>query len=140
MYNKEFIKQLEIDKIQIIKGSIQTLPFINHVGFLVHSDKGKFVIHNTPMDYNNQCGSIIIEPIKEWEKSRKTKEIKDTQISAINLKKYVVVNYKCKFNLLFYNCEHFVNKLFLKKSFSPQLIIVIFYILCISYSMLRNKK
>ncbi|MDQ6482347.1 hypothetical protein [Dyadobacter sp. LHD-138] len=106
----------------IIIGTSEILPFIQHVGvILVNSPNNILVYHNSPTKTNPFGGSVIAEPLKEWIAVRSVIEVKETMLSKAEIEQgYENMKY-LKFNLLNFNCEHFVTGLVYHEPSSKQL-------------------
>jgi hypothetical protein len=105
----------------ILTASVKSLPFILHKGVAVNKNNVITIYHNTPMYSNTFGGNIVSENINDWLKSRKIVHIKNSLISEKKLNEFLELNKYKKFNIMTFNCEHFVNLVKIGKSKSEQL-------------------
>jgi len=104
-----------------IRCSIDSIPILQHIGFVVKKSDGIYVYHSTPTSFNKIGGSIVKEPLEEFLESRSILSIEPT-----NLTEEHIVHRCCeladkKFDLLNFNCEHFGYYIKEGKMYSPQL-------------------
>lgn len=104
---------------QVLKASVNNRPFIYHYGIVVVDANNKAkVLHNTPEN------SSITEELDDWILTRKIVSVNDTNL--VNLCNEVIINRfntvcKGQYNLINYNCEHFIDCMLSKKHQSEQL-------------------
>lgn len=105
----------------ILKCSINSLPFIYHYGVILNEGNGILkVIHNAPIK-NKYGGGINVDSLDKFLKTRKIDEAKPTKLTRkdilLSVNKYV----KQPFNLITWNCEHYITKLQTGYAQSPQI-------------------
>lgn len=103
---------------QLIKAKVDSLPFIIHYGITIVENNKVYILHNTPF-YNT-----IIDPFDNWIKTRKIISIQNTKLTDISnkniIEKFKKICFK-KYNLLNYNCEHFIDCMLDNKNKSEQI-------------------
>ena len=86
-------------------------------------EKGEvFVYHNTPVEINSLGGNVVKQNIKEYEETREIFSIKRTSLTKEHIEQSANDLAHKKFDLLMFNCEHFVNFASSKKYVSGQVI------------------
>lgn len=106
---------------QLIKASVNKYPFIKHYGliYLTNEISKVYVMHNTP----NR--GPVIDTLNDFKRNRTIISRTDTVLtdkvsSDFILNKFSKVEQK-KFNLLTFNCEHFIDYMLDNKMRSEQL-------------------
>ena len=107
---------------QVIKASVNKLPFINHYGIVFISDGQTLVVHNTPNERNKYGGNIQLDSLEKFLSSRTIETVYQTKITREKILKEVDNSVSKPFNLFNWNCEHFVWKVWKGYPLSPQLI------------------
>jgi len=105
----------------IIKASINKIPFIYHYGIILVKDGQEAIIHNSPNEKNNYGGNILVYDLQEFFKSRKIVHVQRTNISKIRILKIVDKYKSMPFSLLAFNCEHFIFEIRDGRPHSPQI-------------------
>ncbi len=104
----------------IIKGSINKYPFIYHYGIVLIKDDQVMILHNTPNAKNKLGGNVQFDELPDWLKTRKIANVQRTGISEERIIKYAE-KYKARpFNLISFNCEHFIFEIRDGRAHSPQ--------------------
>jgi len=129
-----------------VSDSSKRLPFIFHYGIVLNEGNGLHVAHNTPGKKNEHGGNIQIDTLKYWKRRRRIIEVTKTKLKTSQITNHIEQHKSKPFNIIFWNCEHFVFSLTKKRNYSPQLmfwvnIIVLFIIIATSiYKKTRLKK
>jgi len=131
----------------IIKASINKIPFVYHYGIVLETDGIIQIVHNSPNEKNKYGGNILLSSPKEFFQTRKLIQVERTGIDKETIKSKVERFKTHSFNLISFNCEHFIFSIRDNSLHSPQLlnsIRVIATILMLAYSiknrLLINKK
>lgn len=117
-------------------------PFIFHYGIVCREGKDFYVYHNDPDMSNHAGGNIIRENFMDWIQDREIVEVKSTGLDITNIET-VVKELKCqKYDLLNFNCEHFITKLKGVKPSSAQVINwgVMIGVVTLAIIIIRNRK
>lgn len=85
-------------------------PFIYHYGIVLREEGGLFVYHNDPDQKNHAGGNIIREPFDEWIQDREIVDVTKTKIDAETIEKGVRELKQMRYDLLSFNCEHFITR------------------------------
>jgi len=109
----------------LISTKVNSFPLLQHYGIINVTSRGVFVMHNTP-----ERGTVI-DPIDTFLKTRTTTSIKHTWLNELNDVQLNERFESCKgdFNLITYNCEHFIDCMLGDEPSSAQLTIVCIAIL-----------
>jgi hypothetical protein len=105
----------------IIYARVIKFPIIAHIGIVIVENDSVVVYHNTPKGFNSIGGSILINTFDDWIKTRTILSITPSDITADSIKQLTNENLKRKFDLIRFNCEHYVYLLKDGKPKSPQL-------------------
>jgi hypothetical protein len=105
----------------VLKASINRLPFVYHYGIVINEGYGIYIAHNTPNEQNEYGGNVLIDELDTWTESRRIIEAKKTRINAQKIAAHIEKHKDKKFNLIFWNCEHFIFGLTKNRRTSPQL-------------------
>jgi hypothetical protein len=104
---------------QLIKAKVNSLPFVDHYGITLIQNGKTYILHNTPFR-----GSVI-DPIEVWLQDRQVIGVQNTQLCNKS-NQYILNLFKtiCKrpYNLLSYNCEHFIDCMLSRQVKSEQII------------------
>ena len=92
----------------IIKARMDRYPFIFHYGIVVVINGKVNIIHNTPDEKNEYGGNIVCYTPEKFFSTRQLISIQHTKISKERILKVVEQNKSRPFNLLTFNCEHFI--------------------------------
>ena len=65
----------------IVKASINGVPFVYHYGVIVILSDGVKVVHNSPSRKNEHGGNILVDSLEKWKLSRKIINIQKTRIT-----------------------------------------------------------
>lgn len=103
---------------QLIKASVNRFPLLNHYGIILVDNGQVKVLHNTPFR------SSVIDDLHFWLSTRKLITVDDTEL--VNYSRDFILdrfNMVCKnrYNLFFYNCEHFIDCMLSREQRSEQL-------------------
>jgi hypothetical protein len=103
---------------QLIKATIDNMPFIYHYGIaLVHNNE-VYVLHNTPFR-----GSVI-DTFNNWIKGRNIIEVSQTDLIGKE-NNYILAQFdtacRKKYNLFNFNCEQFIDCMLRQQQKSEQL-------------------
>lgn len=92
----------------IIKASMNKYPFIYHYGIVINIKGEVRIVHNYPNEKNKYGGSVLICTPEKFFATCKFIQIQRTNTSKERILN-IVERYKARpFNLLVFNCEHFV--------------------------------
>ncbi len=105
----------------ILEARVIKFPLIAHIGVVIAENDTVVVYHNTPKGLNNIGGSIHINTIDDWIKTRTMLSITHTDMTAEYIKGLSKKNMKRRFDLFKFNCEHYAYMLKDGKPRSPQL-------------------
>jgi hypothetical protein len=105
----------------IIYARVIKFPLIAHIGIVIVENDSVVVYHNTPKGFNKIGGSIHINTIDEWIKTRTILSITQSDMTADYIKHLTKENMQRKFDLFKFNCEHYAYLLKDGKPKSPQL-------------------
>jgi hypothetical protein len=95
----------------IITARIDLLPVIYHKGVILIKGPEIYVCHNTPNKVNESGGNIVIEKLSDFIKSRTIVGLERTSITASELEQAIKANNTKQFDLINYNCEHFISSI-----------------------------
>jgi len=105
----------------VIKASVKAFPLLFHYGIVTLEYDEIFVHHNTPTQKNVSGGNVIKEPLANFLKSRTVSKVIPTGHSCNFINETSQSLAKRRFNLLSFNCEHFIFIFFCTPPRSPQL-------------------
>jgi hypothetical protein len=105
----------------LLTAEVDIFPFITHKGLVVIDNGVAYVWHNTPTKQNKHGGSIVKEPLQDWLKSRKVVAVEKTNLDKNHIEGMSVAMKEKPFDLLNFNCEHYVYIIRDNESKSPQL-------------------
>lgn len=103
----------------IIKARVNKFPFIYHYGIL--TDDGNRVAHFSPNGKNDYGGSMFIDTVDDYLKTRTQVKVFPVNLNKIRVNETIVKYKEQKFNVLNNNCEHFVFEAASGQKISPQL-------------------
>ncbi len=115
-------QQREYHTGDILTARVRSLPFIFHQGIIVNEGSGILVYHNTPRFSNEKGGNVVTENIDDWLKTREVVNVEPTNMTADYIRSTSEERANMKFDLLSFNCEHYVSLLKTGKLRSPQLL------------------
>ncbi len=104
----------------IIKASMDKYPFIYHYGIVIVTNGKVRIINNTPDEKNEYGGNIVSYSPEKFFTTRKLIHIYHTNITKERILKVVEQNKSRPFNLLTFNCEHFIYEIKDGTPSSPQ--------------------
>lgn len=105
----------------IITAKVNSKPLLWHQAIAVQINDGIYFLHNSPNRKNEFGGNLLIDTPEDFYKTRTFTSAKHTDLTANDiLQEYERLKHK-KFNLLLYNCEHFVSIVTVNKRKSWQL-------------------
>jgi len=111
----------------LIKARVKKWPFIFTYGFVVLDNGRPTVWHNTPNEKNEAGGNIVVHDLDTWTRSRTIVSVKKTNVSESRIREVSNDKINKPFNLLTWNCEHYVFLIRDKAHRSPQLSAFIWY-------------
>lgn len=106
----------------ILKATVNSLPIIIHWGVVSVEGDQTFVYHNTPMDTNVVGGSVIHEPLENWLQERTVIAVIPSTLTSKQIQNYANSKAYEQFDLVNFNCEHFISEITTGESWSPQLV------------------
>ena len=118
--NENIIKNAKTG--DVLKAKSEFLPFIYHYVIVKRTDDEFVIFHNDPHKTNLNGGNIIREDFVEWISGKEIVEVIETSINEITISNIVKELKESKFDVLKFNCEHFVSKLNLQRPISPQIL------------------
>lgn len=115
-------KVIDLQNGDIIKARVNSLPIVYHYGIVI-DDKGSdiLIIHNTPNKKNEVGGGINIDTLSNWTLTRTIVSKQASKSSKESISRIVKLNASKPFNLINWNCEHFVFLAAFNEKKSPQL-------------------
>jgi hypothetical protein len=105
----------------LLTAEVDIFPFITHKGLVVVDNEIPYVWHNTPVKKNGYGGSVIKEPLAEWLSTRKVTAVEKTNLDKEHIEGMSLSMKEKAFDLLDFNCEHFVYIIKDNEHKSPQL-------------------
>lgn len=105
----------------IITAKVLTRPLLWHKAIALCLPDGIFFLHNTPNGQNDYGGNLLIDTPDDFFRTRRLTSVEHTDITEDYLLEQYEELKPLKFNLLLYNCEHFVTLVQNKKKKSIQL-------------------
>lgn len=106
----------------IVKVKSEKLPIIYHYGIVIKDDVEFSILHNDPDKINKSGGNIIKETLKDWIKNKEIVEVSSTNANKDEIYAIAENLKKLKYDLIHFNCEHFVNFVNKQKNVSPQVL------------------
>lgn len=109
----------------LIATKVNSFPLLQHYGIITITGAGVFVMHNTP-----QRGTVT-DPLETFLQTRTITSIKRTWLNQLTETELQTRFNACKgdFNLLNYNCEHFIDCMLGDEPNSAQLNYVVITVL-----------
>lgn len=98
-----------------------TYPLLNHVGIYLRIDGKGHICDNSPANRNHLGGSIDMSDFNYWIKNREFVKSVRTGIDRDTIRSAYNKYYTFKYDPVNFNCEHFVNEVVKKESYSKQL-------------------
>lgn len=122
----------------VLYATAENSKVFRHCGIVEVSEGKVWVWHNTPGQVNSKGGNVVRDPVEKFFENRSfiTSKKITLGLGAIVDRVREVEHYK--FNLLFWNCEHFENYVTEGHAFSPQLRLVIIALIAI-YLIRKNE-
>lgn len=117
---------------QVIITKVDDMPLIYHWGILVDIDGGSFVVHNPLRGSNRYGGSVIIEPLNDFIKSRSIIHVRPMDISSDHVIKKSFEHAGRPFDIYSWNCEQFIRAVEEKPPILPTYITIILSIILIN--------
>jgi hypothetical protein len=126
----------------LIKITAKSNPFIFHYGIVEKNSEGVFIIHTHPDKVNSKGGNTVREPLERLMKGRHIISVEKTNLKTEDIEKLYQELEKYKYDIINFNCEHFVNFAKDKSYVSPQILRVtsIGLIGLAIYFLLKNKR
>lgn len=106
----------------ILKASVNSLPIIIHWGIVSVEGSEILVYHNTPMETNVVGGSVVHEPLNDWLSERTVVDVIPSALTTKQIQNYANSVAYQPFDLVNFNCEHFISEITTGESYSPQLV------------------
>ncbi len=140
-YLKKTSKEIVISQLKtgdLVKVKSEKTAFIYHYGIVIRENNDFYIYHNDPDRKNKVGGNIIKDNFLEWVKGREIVEVTSMNIDNTNIEEIVDQLKHYKYDLIYFNCEHFVNLVRKTKNQSPQIMkwtlgIVIITILVVAF-------
>jgi len=104
----------------VVKVKSEFLPIISHYGIISRETDDFMVYHNDPDKFNFLGGNIVSEKFEDWIKGKEIITVYNTGISKEEILKWVNENKYKKYDVLKFNCEHFITNIKNKNGISPQ--------------------
>lgn len=98
------------------------VPMIRHYGIVCKESEILYVYHNDPDQSNHAGGNIIRENFADWIAEREIVNVTKTGIDITNIEQVVSKLKTRRYDLLHFNCEHFVTAVKNKRPASTQII------------------
>lgn len=106
----------------IIKITAKSNPLIFHYGIIELNSEGLFIIHTHPDKVNAKGGNTVREPFEKLMKGRSIISVEKTNLKKEDLDKLYQELEKYKYDIVNFNCEHFINFAKNKNYVSPQIL------------------
>ena len=104
---------------QLIKAKVNSLPFVDHYGITLIQNGKIYILHNTPFK------SSVMDPIENWIQDRQITRVENTELCNKS-NEYIIQQFNtlCKkpYDLLSYNCEHFIDCMLSRQRKSEQMV------------------
>jgi CRISPR/Cas system-associated protein Csm6 len=110
----------ELQTGDIVRCSIEAIPFLIHIGFVVRTPEGIYIYHLTPTSINRVGGSVVRESLFEFLQGRKILKVVKSGLTADEIIGKCVEIADKKYELINFNCEHFAHFVLNIKNYSPQ--------------------
>lgn len=126
----------------IVKVKSEKLPIIYHYGIVINDDVEFSILHNDPDKINKTGGNIIKEPLQKWINNKEIVEVTSTNANKDEIYTIAEKLKKLKYDLIYFNCEHFVNFVNKQKNGSPQIInwLLVISFITIAYFIIKKYK
>ncbi len=126
----------------LIKITAPINPFIFHYGIVEKNSEGLFIIHTHPDKINSKGGNTVKEPFEKLMKGRDVISVEKTNLKTEDIEKLYQELKKYKYDIVNFNCEHFVNFAKNKNYVSPQILRITSVLLIglAIYFLLKNKR
>lgn len=108
----------EVGDIIFIRSDI--MQSLQHVGIVFVMDGKYYISHNTPYEINVFGGSVSYKPLDQWLQGREVLAIVNTNISSEQIIKATYEMRFRKYDLLKFNCEHYISIIENGKGISSQ--------------------
>ena len=139
--NREYcISKLESG--DLIKVKSESLPIIYHYGIIERNGNDIFIIHNHPNSINSKGGNVCKEHLSKFIKGRDIFSVEKTNLKSTEINEIYEYLKAYKYDLINFNCEHFVNVVKGKKYVSSQVFrwTSLAIITAVVYYLIKNKK
>jgi hypothetical protein len=100
-------QQYKSGDVIIIRSDV--MSSLQHSGIVFELEGKYFVSHNTPYEVNNFGGSVCSKSLEGWLEGREVLEIVSTGISSVEIMNASYQMRFKKYDLLLFNCEHYVS-------------------------------
>lgn len=117
----KYINLLKYRNGDYIVSRIKSNPLLTHSGLVVIEKGEVFVYHNTPVEINAIGGNVVKQSIKEYEETRDVISIQRTSLTKEQIEQASNDLAHKKFDIVMFNCEHFVYFIKKGKFISPQM-------------------
>jgi hypothetical protein len=126
----------------LIKITAKSNPFIFHYGIVEKNLEGLFIIHTHPDKVNSKGGNTVREPLEKLMRGRNIISVEKTNLKTEDIEKLYQELEKYKYDIINFNCEHFVNFAKNKNYVSPQILRMTSVLLIglTVYFLLKNKR
>lgn len=99
----------------LIKVKSDFMPMIFHYGIVCREREEFCIYHNDPDKKNRSGGNIVKEDLKDWISGKEIVEVTSSGLDITNIENMVSELKSRKYDLIYFNCEHFVNQIKGKK-------------------------
>ena len=129
----------------IVTASLKRLSCLYHKAIVVKCDDGSLLFfHNSPNAKNDYGSNLLIETPEEFFKTRVFHSVKHTNLTADEIFDAYDRLKRKTFNLLFYNCEHFVTTVAEKRKKSKQIrfwtVVLVLFVVWVVVAIRARKK
>ncbi len=128
----------------IITARVKNHRWLFHKAIVVRiNDRTVLLLHNSPNSKNEYGGNLLIDTPEDFYKSREFVYLEHTNLTVSEIFRYYHEMKRKAFNLLFYNCEHFVSMIAYNVKKSEQLrywFTVLIFIACIIFIVKKSHR
>jgi hypothetical protein len=104
----------------ILVSVLDEMPYFYHASVVLVDDDKTYVCDNSPLHVNVSGGSICTKPLDKWIQNREVITIQPSSITQPQIETALIKLKKQKYNLLHFNCEHFISYIKYGYTKSPQ--------------------